>query len=944
MDVVLDTENKSLDATSLLMYINHSPDTLSNINMHLYHNAFNEGTIAQQVWDEYGQSMKLEKGWTGITIESAVTGSTDLQFQIRDDTILDITLNHSLAPGDTLNFELKWNARIHPHLDRSGWEGQQFDFAQWYPKFVVYDENGWHDDPFGDWGEFYGEIGNFTVKIDLPIDQVVGATGEVVDGDPGWKAVAVDTSIVWEKWHKDFKVARAEYLAELDSSARRTVTFFAENVHDFAWICSPEFVYEHGVWNGVDIHVLFKTEVGSAWSRDVVRYGEQAVRWLSEKFGMYPWPQMTITQALLSGGMEYPMLIMDASDSESLTVHEIGHNWFYGLLGNDELDDAWLDEGFTSFQTTWYKQHHYPDNGYDLTRNNITQFESDHLPRQMYLEADLKPVVRYVLSPANQPLALHSFDYSDWASYRSNVYDKGSIMLQSLKAYLGEDRFLAGMRLYFDRWAQKHVNEARFIKAMEDGSGEELDWFFDQWLHTTHYVDYALTDWVVETIDANHFITRINVENKGDMFVPISATVYGSNGKTSSASLEEFRYRKTGTIEVTSDFYPQRVCLDAENVFVDVDRRNNDSQKKFALRYNYKGWDAYPGDRTLFLWNPQLGFSDKQGLGLGVKVDRVYRNTGNYTAFELDHNLESGLPDIGFSFKQQQVGLPFQGTWSGEARSWRSMTYAALRYELSWARKLWINPIHYLTMFIDYSDSRNADIDGESQSSFTRMGMQYDLQHDLWQGDYGLSVKYQFSPGGMGGYGLDFSQISFMSYWDRNFSYFNFNNRSNFAYNFGFTPNLVKTRIASSDLQSVYLNRMASTLHQTSGIDMLGTRYYLSGGARMRAYSDSLDTPINHIWSNNLDLIFKTGQYGIDILDFGAFIDLGQASHTGTDWMWLSDVGLSLTFKPYWERNAWISTILRPFQIKIEYPLARYVDGGFVSTAGDNLWVFTISK
>ena len=944
MDIYFDAEEKTLKATSELLYINHSPDTLDQILMHLYPNAFNTGTIAEEVWNGYGQPLDDKKGWTGITVQKAVSDSLELSFLIRDDTILEIELYQHLNPGDTLVFNLDWLLLIHPHIDRAGWEDDQFDFAQWYPKFVVYDEHGWHDDPFGDWGEFYGEFGKYTVNLDVPATQIVAATGVVIHGDPGWDSVRVDTSIVWEDWVKAFLLDRDVYLADLDSTKRREVSFLAENVHDFAWSCSQDYVYEHGQWNGIDVHVLFRTEEGEDWTKDVVRWGQNSLEWLSGKFGEYTWPQITIIHGLLSGGMEYPMLVMDGSDSEGLVVHEIGHNWFYGIFGNDELDDPWLDEGFTTFQTRWYMEHYYPENGYELSREYITPFESEHLHREMYEEAELKPAIRYILSTANEPMATQSFDFSYYGSYGSNSYDKGSIMLAMLKNYLGEERFLAGMRLYFSRWALKHVNEDRFVKAMEDGSGEELDWFFDQWLRTTNFVDYKLVDWSVETHDQDHFTTQINVDNKGGMFVPIMATIYSKEGETVTAPLNEFRHRSTGTIQVESNFPPVRVYLDAENTFFDLDRRNNDSQHKRAFRYDYKGWDAYPDDRNLYLWKPVFGYNDSAGPGLGVNIKRVYRNTGNFTQLALDYNMESGNPDASLNFSQLQVGLPFQATWSGTAKIWRSMVFGSLAYEMNWAKKYWRNPIHYVTLTIETTDAKYAEVTPSDQIGLTRLGVKYELQEVIFSGDYGFSMSFNTSPASLGSYGKDFSQLNMMSSWTKKFAYFHFNNRSNFLANSSATPNLIKSRVASQDLRSIYLDRGASSFYGIKDAEMIGSHYYLTGGGRMRAYTDSLDQPKNFIWSNNLDLTFKTIPHMPKGVDVGVFFDLGQISDNARSWNSVGDAGLALNYKPTWKRKSWISTWFRPFHMKFELSILRYEDDGWVSTLNSNQWLFTISN
>ena len=944
MDIYLDGEEKTLTVTSDLVYVNNSPDPLDRIYMHLIPNAFNSGTIAEQVWKSYGNSFEADKEWTGISIQRIESDSVELAFDIRDDTILDITLANPLASQDTLTFSMDWVSKVHEHLDRSGWEGKQFDFAQWYPKFVVYDENGWHDDPFGDWGEFYGEFGNFKVHLDLPAEQIVGATGVVIAGDPGWDAVKVDTSQFWDEWVETFRGERGSYLADLDSSDRRKVSFFAENVHDFAWSCSQDFVYEHGEWNGIDIHVLFTSQVGEKWTRDVVLWGERSLAWLSGKFGPYVYPQVTLVKALLGGGMEYPMLVMDGSDSESLAAHEIGHIWFYGIFGNDELDEAWLDEGFTTFQTTWYKEHHYPENDYSLSRNYVTQFEYDNLPLQNYKEAELKPTIRYMLSVANQPIALKSFNFSDYYSYQSNVYDKASVMLGMLKNYLGEERFLAGMKVYYDRWALKHVNEQRFIKSMEEGSGENLDWFFDQWLYSANHVDYDLVSWDVTRDDEGSYQTDIHVENKGGMFVPISATVYGGAGESASEAFENFLFRESGVIEVTSNFKPERVYLDADNVFYDVDRRNNGSQRKRAWRYDYRGWDAYPDDRNLYLWKPLFTYSDAVGPGLGLSVKQVYRNTGNFLRMEVDGYLDSANPDVGLSFSHLQQGVPFQGTWKGYARTWRSIQAVSLNYEIHWAERYWINPLHYLTLRIDVTDATHGIVPTSSRNSFTRLGFQYELQDEVFGGDHGFSTSFYTSPSSLGSYGSAFSQLFLMNNWTKWFSKFKLNNRTNLLLNSADTPDLVKSRPASTDLRSVLLDRRAMSMHDIFDNYLDGYHYYSAGGGRLRGYTDSLDVPVNYIWSNNLDLTFRYVPYLPNALDLGIFIDVGQVSNDAETWDNLGDAGFNIHFKPKWKRTNWISTLIRPFSVKLEVPILRYEDSGWVSTYGATPWVITVSN
>lgn len=183
-----------------------------------------------------------------------------------------------------------------------------------------------------------------------------------------------------------------------------------------------------------------------------------------------------------------------------------------------------------------------------------------------------------------------------------------------------------------------------------------------------------------------------------------------------------------------------------------------------------------------------------------------------------------------------------------------------------------------------------------------------------------------------------------MGSWSKSFAIFHLKNRSNFLANSQNTPDLIKSRVASKDLRSVYLDRGARSLYGIDDAKMIGSHYYLRGGGRMRAYTDSLDKPMNYIWSNNLDLIFKAIPHVPKLLDVGVFLDFGQISNTGRNWMNVGDLGLALEFKPKWKRRSWISTWFRPFHVKFEWSILRYEDEAWISTYDSNQWLFSISN
>ncbi|HZA97840.1 MAG TPA: M1 family metallopeptidase, partial [Gemmatimonadales bacterium] len=474
----LDEPAGVLSGTERIRYTNRSPDTLTTFSLHLYLNAFRPGSRWADADSVEGRrrfnDLKDPHFAFNHVRDVRIMGSTATPIYpfAPDSTIVRFALPRPLPPDETMTVEMEWDARPSTLPRRQGRQGRRFDFAQWYPKVVVYDRYGWEEHPLYPAGEFYGEFGSFLVDLDIPADQVVGGTGVPVCGDPGWERANRDRSRP-VNYRRDFYGSRTPAATcQGASTGRKKIRWYAEDVHHFALSLSPEYRYEGGRFKDVAVHVLYQPGDEASWGNGVaVQRTELALAWLDQLFGPYAWPQITNLHRIEGGGTEFPMVIMDGSADQGLIVHELGHNYTMVILANNEWREGWLDEGFTSFQTNWFWQVNGKTGAYEDTEAGILRLD---------------------LEDYSEPPSLVAERYRDFMSYNTAIYARGELFFQQLRYIVGDATMHRILRTFYQRWKLKHVDEAAFRAVAEEVSKRDLSTFFAQWLHTTELYDYAV--------------------------------------------------------------------------------------------------------------------------------------------------------------------------------------------------------------------------------------------------------------------------------------------------------------------------------------------------------------------------------------------------------------------------------------------------------------------
>jgi hypothetical protein len=558
IDAKYDAAKHTVDATETLTYRNLTGVVLDHFPFHLYQNAFQPNStwvreakvagsrdIAYDKWEskEYGSE----------EIKSVeVVGQGDLTSQLRyiqpddgnkdDKTVVDLPVRQPIPPGAYVQFKIAFHDQMPETQARSGWKRDFMLGGQWFPKVGVWWHGAWNCHQYHATTEFFADFGVYDVKLTVPQFEVVGASG--------------------------VKVGEVN-----NSDNTKTLTYHGDDIHDFAWTVSPRYkVKEDGVYQGqmgpVQMRILMQP---AHWSQ-VDRHEKilrESLEQFESRYGPYPYKTITLVDPepdSAAGGMEYPTFITGDSSwfmpeglhmPEIVVEHEFGHQYWYGMVATNEFEDAWMDEGINSYSEVKVLDAILGKRTSGINMLGATLGERE-IQRLMYASvADLDPI------------AEKAYDYYSFNSYGGITYGKTASVLLTLEGIMGEETMDRAMRAYFMKYRFTHPTKEDFLKTIEEVSGKDLRWYFNQAVYGSQVMDYKLLK--VESFPVNWYEEKkgmfqkddkdtvyrsyVWVQRKGDFVMPVDVEIKFENGEKvrehwdGASRWTKFVYEKKSKVE-----------------------------------------------------------------------------------------------------------------------------------------------------------------------------------------------------------------------------------------------------------------------------------------------------------------------------------------------------------------------------------------------------------
>jgi aminopeptidase N len=751
---ILNDNAEIINGEETLVYTNNSPNTLTEAYFHLYQNAVQPGSLTDELYKQnrakvtYGQyeSQKLGTVIHNIQINPEETPikdepheSQNIAFEIQN-TLLKIKLPTPLKPGEQITFQINFTTyfdrgsirRRMKVYDHHGYK--HFNGVHWYPRICVYDRKfTWETDQHVE-KEFYGDYGYFDISLTLPNHYIAEATGTLVNKEEVLPAALRKQLDIAN--FKDKPIGSQPSVIVPPDGTYKTWHYQAVNVHDFAWTADPTYRIGETTWNGVQCVAIAQENNAKGWQQ-TAQFTAKVIATYSRDFGLYNYPKIVCADA--ADGMEYPMITLDGGyypSHQSLIAHEVGHNWFFGMVGSNETYRAALDEGFTQFLTAWCMR-------------KLTKESQPELKRAFagYMED--------AIDGTDEILETHSNDFHSATGHGGgykHVYYKTASMLYNLQYYLGDSVFLEAMKNYVEQWKFCHPYIEDFRNSIIQSTQTDLNTFFDQWFQTNKAADYSIKR-ITPLKQANYY--RVTLQRNGKMVMPVdldflispntTQSTINNNGNSNrnvsqsdifyAVTIPVTQYQKPGRynlkpwigwdklrptytfdIEMPVDGKVKQVWLDRSGRLADINRVNNVWRKRSEWQL-----DLGNGENTNYLGvyqgliRPAVRYNVASGVLLGAKASGQY--AGRKKQFMLGLWYAPGL-ESRYTPAQQ---LQYQAEFKHQTRGGGTYYYQSLLYnEINTHEMGWFNRL----------GKTEYGLYGKSMQRYHRL--QYNIDHPLY--------------------------------------------------------------------------------------------------------------------------------------------------------------------------------------------------------------------
>lgn len=652
----LNPPDKSVTGHETLVWTNDSPDSVSELQFHLYMNAFknSKSTFIRESGGQLRGDRLQKDSWGYIDIRRMqIAGGADLTKSIQfiapddgngdDQTVIRVPLPKPLPPGQQIQLESDFYTKF-PHVyARAGYHGDFFLGGQWFPKIGVWEKAGMRYATTSQWNchqyhastEFYADYGKYAVDLTAPSNFVVGATG-------------------------------VEKAARKNADGTTTHSFYQENVHDFAWTAQPNYQrfertfdaerevtapelteialrlgvsHEDARLSNVRMILLLQPEHSGQADRHFQAVSN-AIKYFGLWYGRYPHATITVVDPPMgaggAAGMEYPTFITGGTSwligkndgtPEEVVVHEFGHQFWQGLVGSNEFEEAWMDEGFNTYSTGKVMDKAYGARTLPLDLAGIPMSYVMRLPT---ITSDEMDRAGYLALPKADDLWRRAWQYQSFGSYGVNSYMRTGMMMRTLENTIGEAVMGKVMRTYQQRWRYGHPAAPDFIKVVNEVSGKDMGWFFQQFLYSSNVADYAVASAgsqpehtatgvldqagghkTVTSADASKtdkdlarnkkesFRTKITIRREGEVIYPVNIFIRFENGETERRQWDgQYRWVK---YEFVRPSKLASVVVDPDHTLLADANWSNNSYAASAKRGTTVKWSS-----SLLFWIQQV--------------------------------------------------------------------------------------------------------------------------------------------------------------------------------------------------------------------------------------------------------------------------------------------------------------------------------------------------